>query len=62
MTQYVPFLTAHVTGSCSVAVLCTVHGERPPAILRDVVALFAYFLKTVRATVIVVDYHVYGGS
>ena len=55
MRQYL--LTTDVTGFCSsVAVLYTLHGERPPAILREVVALFVYFLRQY-GRVIVVDYY-----
>ena len=44
-------LTTYATGFCSVAVLYTLHGERPSAILRDVVALCAVCTsQTVRGT------------
>ena len=35
--EALPFLTTYtyVAGFCSEAVLYTLHGERPPAILRD---------------------------
>ena len=43
MRQYL--LTTYVSGFYSVAVLYTLRGERPPAILRDLVALCVYLLR-----------------
>ena len=59
MRQYL--LTTYVTGVCSVAVLYTLQGEQPNALLRDVVALCDPS-QTVRDVVIIIDYCVYGGS
>ena len=43
------------------AELCTLHGERPPAILRNVVAL-CVLSHSPGDVVIAVDYYVFGGS
>ena len=58
-------MTAYVTGFRSVAVLYTLHGERPPAVLTNVILLLSavYTISNSPGDVVIcVDYHVFGGS
>ena len=53
--------TTYVTRVRSMTVLCTLIGERPPAILGDVRCVCT-FSDSPGDVAIVVDYHVCGGS